>query len=115
MSVRSVNIVDWISYILFRLAEGIISVFPMRICYWIGSLSGQLLFYLLKKYRSLAIRNLRFAYGDSHSESELAKLAKLHFSTLGANFLCSVKITTLSSERIEDYVEFEGTEYLQKS
>ena len=59
MSVRSVNIVDWISYILFRLAEGIISVIPMRICYWIGSLSGQLLFYLLKKYRSLAIRNLR--------------------------------------------------------
>ena len=114
MSVRNVNIVDWISYILFRLAEGIISVIPMRICYWIGSLSGQLLFYLLKKYRSLAIRNLRFAYGDSHSESELAKLAKLHFSTLGANFLCSVKITTLSSERIEDYVEFEGTEYLQR-
>ena len=115
MSARSINMVDRISYILFRLAEGIISVIPMRICYWIGSSTGTLLFYLLKKYRSLAIRNLRFAYGDSQSESELAKIAKLHFSTLSANFLCSVKITTLSSERVEDYVEFEGTEYLQKS
>ena len=115
MSARSINMVDRISYILFRLAEGIISVIPMKICYWIGSSTGTLLFYLLKKYRSLAIRNLRFAYGDSQSENELAKIAKLHFSTLGANFLCSVKITTLSSERVEDYVEFEGTEYLQKS
>ena len=115
MSARSINMVDRISYILFRLAEAIISVIPMRICYWIGSSTGTLLFYLLKKYSSLAIRNLRFAYGDSQSESELAKIAKLHFSTLSANFLCSVKITTLSSERVEDYVEFEGTEYLQKS
>ena len=51
----------------------------------------------LKKYRSLAIRNLRFAYGDSQSESELAKIAKLHFSTLSANFYAALKSRRLAA------------------
>ena len=115
MRMRTKKIVDWVSYILFRLAEGATTIVSMKFCFWIGGISGSLLYYLLKKYRLLAIRNIHFAYGDSLSESEIIKLVKLHFSTLGSNFLCSVKLSTLESEELENYIEFEGLKYLQEN
>ena len=115
MRMRTKKIVDWVSYILFRLAEWATTIVSMKFCFWIGGISGSLLYYLLKKYRLLAIRNIHFAFGDSLSDSEIIKLVKLHFSTLGSNFLCSVKLSTLESEELENYIEFEGLEYLQEN
>src|SRR5207248_658401 len=49
----------------------------------------------LPQYRKLALRNVRIAFGDELSETEMRRIVRRHFQQLGANLLCSVKFTRM--------------------
>ncbi|OUU89009.1 MAG: hypothetical protein CBC36_04070 [Verrucomicrobiaceae bacterium TMED76] len=112
MGKRHQTLVDWLTYILFRLAESILLIAPMKLCFWVGSISGTLLYFLLKRYRELAIRNIRIAFGEELSPCEERRLARLHFATLASNFLCSLKFGTLPSKKLANFIEYDGVQHL---
>lgn len=112
MGKRHQKLVDWVSFILFRLAEAILYIAPMKLCYWFGSIVGVILYFSLKRYRELAIRNINIAFGEELSPSEQKRLARLHFATLSSNFLCSLKFGTLPSKKLANFIEYDGVQHL---
>src|SRR5258708_31048570 len=59
-------------------------------CAWL--VSGQ--------YRRLAKRNVAIAFADEKIPREMRRLVRRHFQRLGANLLCSVKLTAMPPEKI---------------
>ena len=99
-----------LAYAGYRGVEFLISLTPIGIVFPFGRLLGLLAFYSLHTYRRLAVRNLTIAFGDEKDPGEIRQLAREHFCALGANLLCSIKMSTMPVEAIADRVTITGIE-----
>ncbi|MEI8233518.1 MAG: lipopolysaccharide heptosyltransferase II [Verrucomicrobiota bacterium] len=90
----------------------LIAALPLGFVYRFGAALGGLAYWTLWGYRRLVRDNLTLAFGDEKSPRELRRLARRHFAQLGANFLSSVKVASMSREEVRKHVRVEGAELL---
>src|SRR5438094_2854055 len=101
---------DFVVYLLYRLGSAIIGGLPLPLLFVTGQFLGFFAWIVLGKYRRPALRNLAIAFGEEKSPLELRQLGCRHFQRLGANLLCSVKLTQMSPEKILHRVTVENIE-----
>ena len=81
----------------------------------IGSSLGSLFYVLSKRYRNVALKNLRAAFGHEKSEAEIRKIARQvfkHFTCAAVEFFYFL---SLSREQIDAMIDVEGCEHLDKA
>ncbi|HRJ08260.1 MAG TPA: lipopolysaccharide heptosyltransferase II [Prosthecobacter sp.] len=100
----------WLVYALFRCFEGVLRLLPMEWVWHLGRCIGLAGYFLLGKYRLLALRNLRLAFGAEHDEAWRRRVARAHFGSLVANILCGFKLPTLEGAEVMRRVKIEGME-----
>ncbi|HBR17470.1 MAG TPA: hypothetical protein DD725_07670, partial [Deltaproteobacteria bacterium] len=88
---------------------------PLQVNLWIGRVMGKLGFYLDKKHRDIAIRNLTTAFGDSKTANELYVLAKKAFENLGMNSMEFCRLPWLTEKNLAGYIECDGFEDFKKA
>ncbi len=101
---------QFVAYLGFRAAEGIIGLLPLSACLSLGAALGSLAHYLSPPLRRLVVRNLTIAYHGEMARSEIETLAKRHFAALGRNLLASMRTALMSNEEIEAIVTYDGVE-----
>jgi heptosyltransferase II len=101
---------DFVVYLLYRLGSAIIGGLPLPLLFVAGQFLGFFAWIVLEKYRRLALRNVAIAFGAEKSPRELRQLVRRHFQCLGANLLCSVKLTQMPPEKILNRVTVENIE-----
>ncbi len=104
---------DYFVYLVYRAFTALIGAFPMPVAYRIGQALGWLGYVLCWPYRRLAVANLTIAYGDALSPRQVRRLARTHFTTLGANLLASIKAAGYGPERLHQIATVEGMEIIQ--
>ena len=92
--------VDYSVYLLYRAGIWLLTLLPLPVLFAVGQLAGTVVWLISRKYRTLALRNIRIAFGDDLATKEARRLVRRHFQRLGANLLCSVKITHMPIEKI---------------
>ena len=106
---------DFPIYLLYRAATATLSLLPLRILFAIGQIAGSCAWAMAGHYRTLARRNLTIAFGPNKTPSELSRLARQHFQRLGANVLCSVKLTGMPPDEILRHVTVENIESMDRA
>src|SRR5438094_1147063 len=106
------QMLDFVVYLLFRAGSTIAAALPLPLLFAVGQLLGSCAWLVSGKYRQLAERNVAIAFADEKSPRELRRLVRRHFRLLGANFLCSVKLTAMPPEKILRRVKVENIEAL---
>src|SRR6266404_2279771 len=101
---------DFVVYVLYRAGSAIASALPLRLLFAVGQILGSCAWLVSAKYRRLAERNVAIAFGDEKPPRELRRLVRRHFQRLGANLLCSVKLTRMPPEKILQRVKVENIE-----
>ncbi len=101
---------DFVVYLLYRAGSAIASALPLRLLFAVGQILGSCAWLVSAKYRRLAERNVAIAFGDEKPPRELRRLVRRHFRRLGANLLCSVKLTRMPPEKILQRVKVENIE-----
>jgi len=91
---------EFVVYLLYRAGSAIAAALPLRVLFAAGQFFGFCAWLLSGKYRRLAERNVTIAFGDQKSPRELPRLVRRHFQRLGANLLCSAKLTRMPPEQI---------------
>lgn len=99
---------DFSIYLLYRAGTAIASAFPVRVLFAIGNFLGFGAWLLLPQYRRLARRNLEIAFAKEKSQRELRRIVRRHFQNLSANLLCSLKMVSMSLQKLTRYVEAEN-------
>lgn len=97
--------------LVYLLALGVVScirLLPITLCFVLGKLIGLVMWGILPGYRRLAKRNLRIAFGPGLEDRKAAALTRAHFTTLGANLLCSVKIPAMKPEKLRARLRFDN-------
>src|SRR6266699_4781258 len=101
---------DFTVYFLYRAGSAIASALPLRLLFILGEFLGFCAWLILPGYRRLANRNVSIAFGKEKKPRELRRLVRRHFQRLGANLLCSVKLTRMPPEKILQRVKVENIE-----
>jgi heptosyltransferase-2 len=105
---------DFVVYLLYRAGLAIVAPIPMRLLFAVGQGLGFCAWLISGKYRRLAQRNVAIAFADEKTPPEMRRLVRRHFQRLGANLLCSVKLTTMPPEKILRRVEVENIEAMDR-
>src|SRR5882762_7693600 len=105
--------VDYSVYLLYRAGIWLLTLLPLPVLFGIGQFAGLVAWLISRKYRTLALRNVRIAFGDELGRKEARRLVRRHFQRLGANLLCSVKIAEMPIEKILERVEVTNFEHIE--
>jgi heptosyltransferase-2 len=105
---------DSVVYLLYRAGLAIAAALPLRFLFAVGQFLGSCAWLLSGKYRRLAECNVAIAFANEKSPRELRRLVRRHFRRLGANFLCSAKLTAMPPEKILQHVEVENIEAMAR-
>ena len=108
-------VMDWIIYLLYRILAWGITRLPFAILFRLGLFCGWLASWLLRPYYRLAVENLTLAFGGEKSGREIKRLARRHFSRLGANLLSSIKLASLPTAEILKRVKVDGQEFVDEA
>ncbi len=105
---------DFIVYLLYRSGSAIASALPLPLLFVFGEFFGFCAWIILGNYRRLAQRNVTIAFGNEKSPRQLRRLVRRHFQRLGANLLCSVKLTSLPLEKMATRIEAENLDFIHR-
>ena len=105
---------DFIVYLLYRSGSAIASALPLPLLFVFGEFLGFCAWIILGNYRRLAQRNVTIAFGKEKSPRQLRRLVRRHFQRLGANLLCSVKLTGMPLENMATRIEAENLDFIHR-
>ena len=105
---------DFIVYLLYRSGSAIASALPLPLLFVFGEFLGFCTWIILGNYRRLAQRNVTIAFGNEKSPWQLRRLVRRHFQRLGANLLCSVKLTGMPLEKMATRIEAENLDFIHR-
>jgi lipopolysaccharide heptosyltransferase II len=105
---------DFVVYLFYRAGSALVAALPLPFLFAFGQFLGFGAFIFSGKYRRLATRNLEIAFANEKSPRELRQLVRQHFQRLGANLLCSAKLTQMPPEKILEHVEVENIESMAR-
>ncbi|MBU0515860.1 MAG: lysophospholipid acyltransferase family protein [Proteobacteria bacterium] len=98
---------------LYRLMIGLSRVaglLPLAVLRITGRIIGDVLFWIDRRHRSIARRNLRFAYGDDLTEAQVHRLAQGCYRHLGQMALELLWLMCVTPERLSRQVRVHGLE-----
>lgn len=102
----------YILYYLGRAAAFIFTIIPVKAGLSIASFFGTLVFYSLARYRQITIDNLKYAFGNEKTETELRSIAKRVFQNLGKNTIELVNLPKFNRARMDKFIRFRNRERL---
>jgi lipopolysaccharide heptosyltransferase II len=105
---------DFIVYLLYRSGSTIASALPLPVLFIFGEFLGFCVWMVSGKYRRLAQSNVAIAFGNEKPPGELRRLVRRHFQRLGANLLCSVKLTAMPLEKMASRFEAENLDFIHR-
>ncbi|HEU4679253.1 MAG TPA: lipopolysaccharide heptosyltransferase II [Terrimicrobiaceae bacterium] len=103
---------------IYWLAAGAIAVIrrlPLSVCFVLGQVIGAFSWAILPRYRRLARENLSAVFAKEMSSSEIRRLTFRHFTTLGANGICSFKVAALSQKAVLRIAPFVNSEVVERN
>ena len=105
---------DFVVYLLYRTGLAIAAAIPVRVLFAVGHFLGFCTWLVSGKYRRLAKRNVAIAFANEKTPREMRRLVRRHFQRLGANLLCSVKLTSMPPEKILQRVKVDNIEAMDR-
>jgi heptosyltransferase II len=105
---------DFVVYLLYRAGLAIAASLPLTVLFALGEFLGFCAWLSSGKYRRLAERNVAIAFANEKTPREMRCLVRRHFQRLGANLLCSVKLTAMPPEKILHRVKVENIEAMAR-
>jgi lipopolysaccharide heptosyltransferase II len=99
---------------LYRALGFGIGLLPLRGAMRTGRMLGWLGYWLVGKYRRIALRNLAIAFPEKPAR-ELRALARRHFATLVGNLFAAEKIARLPPASMLAFATVEGLEHVERA
>lgn len=107
-----IKLIGRATFLVMTKTAGLLRPWSIRV---IGNTLGSLFYALSSRYRKVALRNLRAAFGGDKSEAEMGKIAKQVFRHFTCGALEFFYLLSLSREQIGAMIELDGMEHIDKA
>jgi KDO2-lipid IV(A) lauroyltransferase len=102
-------------YYLGRSAAFFVGLLPLSVSYVLAVFLGRCAYYILHKYRKIALENLSQAFGREKTELEIVLIAKKVFENLAKNAVELLNFPKMNARNIDRFVTIEGIERIDDS
>jgi len=102
------------SFKLFLLFEKFLMILPKSFRKALFSSLATIAYYVSKKYRNVAYKNLDYAFDNQMSESQKDKITRYSFKNLMFNFLHLLELRHISKEELSKKITVENIEAVQR-
>ncbi len=109
-----IRTIQFIQYLLFRFLCFVLNLIPFSWALKLGQLGGRVLYYLLGRYRRVALENLNEVFGKEKSASEIKKIAVQSFENLGYFAIEFIRIPKIVNN-LKQYVIIQDEESIFKA
>jgi KDO2-lipid IV(A) lauroyltransferase len=106
-------LVSFISIAGLRILLGIISILPAQAVSALGLFLSNCYFYLARKNRKTAVRNLEIALGNSLPPSSRLAIVRESFRTMGYIILDTLRYKDFNADTLRSMIRVEGIEHLE--
>jgi len=100
-------------YFLARGGIGLIQALPIHCVARIGRWGGGVMFWLDRRHRRVAVRNLTRCFGAEMSPREIRLLARENFRRLGENYCSAIKTAAMGEHELKEVLEVRGAAALE--
>jgi KDO2-lipid IV(A) lauroyltransferase len=103
-------------FIISTIAIGVLTLFsfiPFRILSAMGSWLGGLYYYLDRSRKQIGLNNLKIAFGENRTDTELQAILKSVYRNMGSSLFEFAALPRLNREKTERFVRFQGLEKLE--
>jgi KDO2-lipid IV(A) lauroyltransferase len=100
---------------LFYGIEFFVSILPRKACLVVGQGLGLLLYYIDRRHRKTAHKNLELVLGEKHTRAERIRIAKGSFKHFGRLAVDIIKLKQLPHEKIEKLLTLSGKEHIENA
>jgi KDO2-lipid IV(A) lauroyltransferase len=98
--------VDTLLYLITRGLVAFVQALPLRWVASLGRAGGGIAYWLDRRHRKVAHRNLNLCFGHEKSAQEITLIARENFRRIGENFTCAAKTAAMTFEQLRPHVEF---------
>ncbi len=102
-------------YVFFRLWTSWAKRLPITSLSSYGGKFGYLLFYLLRRWRRVALSNLKLAFGEEKNGDEIHSICRELFKNIIRDMMEASRLDDLEDSYLKDLVRFEGKHYLDNA
>ncbi len=104
---------EYILYINLWLVSKILMLFPLRVVIFFGKVLGTIAFYIDKRHKDIAYKNLRLALAGEKTIPELKRILKRNFQNFGMNLVEILMVPKIDKNYVDRYIEIEGRQNLE--
>ena len=92
-------------YYLARALVALVQRLPLRWAARLGRAGGALVYWVDRRHRLVALRNLTMCFGQEKAPPEIRALARENFRRLGEGYTCAIKTAAMSVSELRPHVE----------
>ena len=105
----------YLLYYLARAAAFFVFLLPFKAGLYVAEKLGYLAYYILGKYRNIALANLKMALGAEKTDSELKIIARNLFGNLAKNGFELIQFPKINKKNIDSFVTLRNKEVLEEA
>jgi KDO2-lipid IV(A) lauroyltransferase len=102
-------------HVLFLGFKGLIKLLPRKVCLALGCMLGRTVYFVDKKHRGIAFKNLHIAFGEEMPEPEKKRIAQSSFEHFGKALIDILKFSSLTEEKKEEQLSIDGEAHIQNA
>lgn len=104
---------DKLFYWFFKSFKSLANLIPRKVSHFFAKAFGNLLYYIVKDRRELAVKNIKLSLG--YSTKEAKNLTKLVFEDIAIKFVETISLENWTDNDFNNKIEVNGLEYLEKA
>ena len=105
---------DGLLYLVARTIVSGLQLLPLEWVARLGRLFGGLAYWIDRRHRRVAERNIASCFPESMTPSQVRACARENFRRLGENYCCGIKTAGMTMEELKPRVEFIGSEHFAR-
>src|SRR6476659_9255025 len=103
---------DWLTFWIYRLLGFCIRLLPLDAGIRAGRVLGWIGYWILGKYRRIALRNIEIAFPEKAPASR-RRMARQHFALLVGNLFAIEKMSRFTKDQILARIQVDGMDRLE--
>ena len=112
---KKASLIEYLTYWLIRLFSLVVIALPPKANFILGRALGISGYYLLKKKRNLALKNLKTVFGDEFEYWQIERIAKKAFISLALDIIEALYIPRIDSRYINKHIRIENLKFLDEA
>ncbi|MCM8791796.1 MAG: mitochondrial fission ELM1 family protein [Candidatus Omnitrophica bacterium] len=106
---------EYLLYTTLKFLSQIVIFLPSRLLVFQGKILGLLLYYLDRRHRLVAYKNLRICLASHRNLKELKRILRKNFENFGMNITETLIIPKLNQKYIQRNIQIEGLSYIKEA